>query len=142
MMEEAEQQPAVAAADEAAPAAAAVIDEAALADAWFAMAQSEAKAPRLSSTLAQAQPVLDGKDIHFEVANLAQQEWIERNCRQRLEAFLQRKLGDPTLRLRIDVKQAEDTGRGLYMPSDKAKYLQENSPEYNGLKKDFELEIS
>ena len=142
MMEEAEQQPAVAAADEAAPAATAVIDEAALADAWFAMAQSEAKAPRLSSTLAQAQPVLDGKDIHFEVANLAQQEWIERNCRQRLEAFLQRKLGDPTLRLRIDVKQAEDTGRGLYMPSDKAKYLQENSPEYNGLKKDFELEIS
>ena len=76
------------------------------------------------------------------MANLAQQEWIERNCRQRLEAFLQRKLGDPTLRLRIDVKQAEDTGRGLYMPSDKAKYLQENSPEYNGLKKDFELEIS
>ena len=142
MMEEAEQQPAVAAAEEAAPAAAAVIDEAALADAWFAMAQSEAKAPRLSSTLAQAQPVLDGKDIHFEVANLAQQEWIERNCRQRLEAFLQRKLGDATLRLRIDVKQAEDTGRGLYMPSDKAKYLQENSPEYNGLKKDFELEIS
>ena len=142
MMEEAEQQPVVAAADETAPAAAVVIDEAALADAWFAMAQSEAKAPRLSSTLAQAQPVLDGKDIHFEVANLAQQEWIERNCRARLEAFLQRKLGDPTLRLRIDVKQAEDTGRGLYMPSDKAKYLQENSPEYNGLKKDFELEIS
>ena len=141
MMEEAEQQPVAAEAAEA-PAAAAVIDEAALADAWFAMAQSEAKAPRLSSTLAQAQPVLDGKDIHFEVANLAQQEWIERNCRARLEAFLQRKLGDATLRLRIDVKQAEDTGRGLYMPSDKAKYLQENSPEYNGLKKDFELEIS
>ena len=141
MMEEAEQQPVAAEAAEA-PAAPAVIDEAALADAWFAMAQSEAKAPRLSSTLAQAQPVLDGKDIHFEVANLAQQEWIERNCRARLEAFLQRKLGDATLRLRIDVKQAEDTGRGLYMPSDKAKYLQENSPEYNGLKKDFELEIS
>ena len=141
MMEEAEQQPVAAEAAEA-PAAPAVIDEAALADAWFAMAQSEAKAPRLSSTLAQAQPVLDGKDIHFEVANLAQQEWIERNCRARLEAFLQRKLGDAALRLRIDVKQAEDTGRGLYMPSDKAKYLQENSPEYNGLKKDFELEIS
>ena len=140
-MQEAEQQPAVETAAEAA-AAAPVLDEATLAAAWAAMAESEAKAPRLSSTLAQARPILDGKDIHFEVANLAQQEWIERNCRMRLEAFLQRKLGDPAVRLKIDVKQADDTGRGLYMPSDKAKYLQENSPEYNGLKKDFELEIS
>ena len=46
------------------------------------------------------------------------------------------------LRLVVDVKAAEESVRSMYMPSDKAKYLQENSPEYNALKKDFELEIS
>ena len=110
--------------------------------AWNALASSEAKMPRLSSAISQAVPSISGKDIHFEVGNLAQQEWIDRNCRTRLEAFLQKQLDDPAIRLVVDVKQAEETGRGMYMPSDKAKYLQENSPEFNRLQKDFELEIS
>ena len=59
-----------------------------------------------------------------------------------MEAFLQRKLGDPAIRLVVDVKQTEEKGHNMYMPSDKAKYLQENSPEFNGLQKDFGLEIS
>ena len=113
-----------------------------LREAWKALAESEAKMPRLSSTLAQAVPFLSEKEIHFEVGNLAQQEWIERNCRMRLEAFLQHRLDDPALRLIVDVKKAEETPRGMYMPSDKAKYLQENSPEFNGLQKEFGLEIS
>ena len=91
---------------------------------------------------AAAQPSIEGKEIRFEVGNAAQKEWIDRNCRTRLEAFLQRKLGNPALRLVVDVKQADETARGMYMPSDKEKYLQENSPEFNALRKDFELEIS
>ena len=142
MMADAEQKPAV----ESAPAAAAETpvpaEKPSLEEAWKAMAESESKAPRLSYTLAQAVPVLTGNEIHFEVGNIAAQDWINRNCRARLEAFLQRKLTDPDLRLIVDVKQAEETNRGMYMPSDKAKYLQENSPEYNALRKDFELEIS
>ena len=113
-----------------------------LATAWKALAESENKMPRLSSALSQATPVLQDKEIHFEVGNLAQKDWIDRNCRPRLEAFLQKQLGDIALRLIVDVKEADETGRGMYMPSDKAKFLQETSPEYNALRKDFELEIN
>ena len=93
------------------------------------------------ASISQATPALEGKEIHFCVGNLAQKEWIDRNCRPRMEAFLQRQLADPAIRLVVDVKEADETGRGMYMPSDKAKYLQENSPEFNALRKDFELEI-
>ncbi len=113
-----------------------------LSDAWKALAESESKMPRLSSAIAQATPELRDQEIHFTVGNLAQKEWIDRNCRPRMEAFLQKKLADRTIRLVVDVKEAEETVRGMYMPSDKAKYLQENSPEFNALKKDFELEIN
>ena len=139
MMAEAKQGPVTpeteAAAHEAAPAAD-------LATVWKALAESESKMPRLSSALSQATPVREGQEIHFEVGNLAQKDWIDRNCRPRLEAFLQKMLGDTTIRLVVDVKEADETIRGMYMPSDKAKFLQENSPEFNALRKDFELEIS
>ena len=117
-------------------------DAAKLTDIWKALAESENKMPRLSSAISNATPTMDGKDIHFEVGNLAQKDWIDRNCRPRLEAFLQKRFGDRTIRLIVDVKETVDTGRGMYMPSDKAKFLQENSPEFNALRKDFELEIS
>ncbi len=113
-----------------------------LEEAWKALADSESRMPRLSSAIAQAIPVRSEGEIHFEVGNVAQKEWIDRNCRPRMEAFLQRKLAEPGLRLVVDVKQADETAKGMYMPSEKAKFLQDNSPEYNALKKDFELEIS
>ena len=146
MMAEARQEPSAPAAAHpaAAPAAAEkpAPDEAALQAAWNALAESESRMPRLSSALLQARPRLEEKEIHFEVGNLAQKEWIDRNCRPRLEAFLQRQLDDKDIRLAVDVKQVDESGRGMYMPSDKAKFLQENSPEFNALRKDFELEIS
>ena len=142
MMEEVDRTPAPAEpappkpADQPAPAAPT------LAEAWNALAESEAGAPRLSSAIAQATPRIQDNVVHFEVGNVAQQQWIERNCRVRLETFLQRRMNDPQLRLVVDVKAAEETPKGMYMPSDKAKYLQENSPEFNALRKDLELEIS
>ena len=117
-------------------------DAARLQEAWQALARSEAKAPRLSSAISAAQPSIEGKELRFEVGNSAQKEWIDRNCRARLEAFLQRTFEDPAIRLTVNVKQTEDTTRKIYMPSDKAKYLQETSPEFNALSKDLGLEIS
>ena len=139
MMAQAKQEPVAAETATAEAPSAPAID---LDTAWKALAASENKMPRLSSAIANATPVMDGKDIHFVVGNLAQKEWIDRNCRPRMEAFLQKQFSDRTIRLLVDVKEAEETGRGMYMPSDKAKYLQENSPEFNALRKDFELEIS
>ena len=142
MMAEAKHEPVAAAQTEAEAAEKPAPDPATLQEAWTALAASEAKMPRLSSALSQATPTLSDKEIHFTVGNLAQKDWIDRNCRPRLESFLQKKLGDGAIRLVVDVKQADETPRGMYMPSEKAKYLQENSPEFNALKKDFELEIN
>ena len=138
MMAEAENKPA----EEAKPEAAAAPVALSLAEAWKALAESEAKAPRLSSAIAAATPKMEAGEVSFEVGNAAQKDWIDRNCRPRMEAFLQRKLAQPGLRLTVTVKKAEETVKGMYMPSDKAKYLQENSPEYNALRKDLELEVS
>ncbi len=142
MMAQAKQEPAAAAEADAQNPAPGSPDATKLADIWKTLAESESKMPRLSSAIANATPAMDGKDIHFEVGNLAQKEWIDRNCRPRMEAFLQKHFADRSIRLIVDVKETADTGRGMYMPSDKAKFLQETSPEFNALRKDFELEIS
>jgi len=143
MLEDARKEtPAQAVAPQGAPVEKPAPDAESLSSAWQALAASEVRMPRLSSAIAQATPTLEGKVVHFEVGNVAQQEWIDRNCRARMEAFLQNRFEDPAIRLVIDVKKAEETGRGMYMPSDKAKFLQETSPEYNGLQKDLGLEIS
>ena len=143
MLEDARKEtPAQAVAPQGAPVEKPAPDAERLSAVWQALAASEVRMPRLSSAIAQATPTLEGKVVHFEVGNVAQQEWIDRNCRARMEAFLQNRFEDPAIRLVIDVKKAEETGRGMYMPSDKAKFLQETSPEYNGLQKDLGLEIS
>ena len=143
MLEDARKEtPAQAVAPQGAPLEKPAPDAESLSSAWQALAASEVRMPRLSSAIAQATPTLEGKVVHFEVGNVAQQEWIDRNCRARMEAFLQNRFEDPAIRLVIDVKKAAETGRGMYMPSDKAKFLQETSPEYNGLQKDLGLEIS
>ena len=143
MLEDARKEtPAQAIAPQGAPVEKPAPDAERLSAVWQALAASEVRMPRLSSAIAQATPTLEGKVVHFEVGNVAQQEWIDRNCRARMEVFLQNRFEDPAIRLVIDVKKAEETGRGMYMPSDKAKFLQETSPEYNGLQKDLGLEIS
>jgi len=142
MMAQAKQEPAAAAEVDAQSPTPGTPDATKLADVWKALAESENKMPRLSSAISNATPTMDGKDVHFVVGNLAQKEWIDRNCRPRMEAFLQKQFADREIRLIVDVKEAQETGRGMYMPSDKAKFLQESSPEFNALRKDFELEIS
>ena len=113
-----------------------------LAAAWKALAESEAKLKNLSAAILSATPTLKEKEIQFEVGNLAQKKWIDQNCRPRLERFLQKELDDTEIRLAVCVKEVEETSRGMYMPSEKEKYLHENSPQFNALRKDFELEIS
>jgi len=112
---------------------------------WPALAKSEDKSPRLASAIASATPRIESesKTIHFEVGNLAQKEWIDRNCRQRLEKFIRESMSDAEIRLAVDVKETvvDDSKRALYMPSDKENFLMQNSPEFRELKKEFELEV-
>ncbi|MBQ0024684.1 MAG: DNA polymerase III subunit gamma/tau [Bacteroidales bacterium] len=117
------------------------IDAAALQEAWTALAESEAKMPRLSSAISQATPTVeDGTRVHFEVSNAAQKEWIDRNCRARLEAFLQKRLSCDDLRLFVDVAEIKVERDQLYMPSDKVDYLMKTSPDFRRMRKDLGLE--
>lgn len=120
------------------------LNEENMAAVWKSLAESESKMPRLSSAIAAATPRLEGEsEIHFEVGNEAQREWIEKNCRIRMEAFLQRSFRNSDLRLFVEVAEVRETEhKVLYMPSDKARWLNENSAEFRGLQKDFELETN
>ena len=110
--------------------------------AWRELAESESRMPRLASAIRECEPELkNDTELHFKVSNLAQKEWIDRNCRARLESFLQKALRNTALRLFVSVAEISDKGtNSLYMPSDKVNYLEKNSGEFRGLKKNFDLE--
>ena len=113
-------------------------------DAWPKLAESET-APNLKATLGSVKPTFDAEklEIHFEVKNSAQKEWIDKNRRTRMENALRHELASETVRLIVDVAEIkeDDSAKKLYMPSDRADYLMQNSEEFRNLKKDFELEV-
>lgn len=111
--------------------------------AWLEMAKAE-KAPRLSSTLAMNMPSLgeDGVTVTFMVSNSVQKSWMEDNCLSRLQKFLQEKLDNSGIKLKIEVKPHEETGKPrLYMPDEKARFMLEQNPQLEKLRKDLDLEI-
>ena len=103
-------------------------------------------APNLTATLASAIPSFDADrmEIHFEVKNSAQKEWIDRNRRIKMEESLRHALGSNSVRLFVDVAEIResDTAAKLYMPSDRDDYLTRNSEEFRNLKNDFGLEVN
>ena len=111
---------------------------------WKALAESESAMPRLSAAISGAQPEIDGpsRTVTFKVGNVAQMEWIRKNCLSRMEAFLQKALKDASVRLSVAVKEAQEVDKTVYMPRDKAKYLNENSEAFRKLSEDLNLEIS
>lgn len=110
--------------------------------AWQALAENESRMPRLASAIRECEPeIKNDTELHFKVGNVAQKDWIDRNCRARLESFLQKALHNTALRLFVSVAEISDKGANpLYMPSDKVDYLEKNSEEFRSLKKNFDLE--
>ncbi|MDD2594624.1 MAG: DNA polymerase III subunit gamma/tau [Bacteroidales bacterium] len=113
---------------------------------WKLLAENESSSPRLASAISQSEPEFDPehKTITFLVANVSQKDWIEKKCRERLESFIQDKFGDRELRLFVEVKKDEETSvkNDIYMPTQKAEFLLNNSEDLRNLKKDLDLEIS
>jgi hypothetical protein len=83
-------------------------------------------------------------EIHFEVKNSAQKEWIDRNRRLKMEETLRHELGRNDIRLLIEVAEIKEDNSAarLYMPSDRDEYLTRNSEEFRNLKNDFGLEVN
>lgn len=112
--------------------------------AWLAMAESEKNLTKLATAITDTKPLIseDNNSIIFYVKNELQKEWINKNCKLRLELFLQERLNNRNARLLVEVAvQDEAGGEKLYMPEEKAKFLLERYPELKELQKDMKLEI-
>lgn len=110
---------------------------------WKKMVESEHALPRLANALSNCPPLIhEDFSIHFTVSNESQKSWIEKNCMTRLNSFLRSNLKNDSTKLVIDVAPFEpETEKKLYMPDEKAKFLLENNPELNELKRDLDLDI-
>lgn len=113
-------------------------------EAWIKLAESESAMPRLANALAANPPeLMEDKSIRFTVNNESQKIWIEKNCLTRMNAFLRKTLGNDSVKLMIEVaKEDHPAEKKLYMPEEKAKFLLQNNPELNELRKDLDLEIN
>jgi len=110
---------------------------------WIAMAESEVGLKRLATAISDTKPLItDETKIHFRVSNDLQRDWIIKNCKLRLESFLQEKLDNKNATLIVEVVTAEESGENkLYMPEQKAGFLLEKHPELRELQKDIKLEL-
>jgi DNA polymerase-3 subunit gamma/tau len=111
---------------------------------WEELVASESRSPNLSAALAKGNPQIDASRsvVTFCVSNITQKEYIDRHFLKRLELFLKERIDHPALRLEVTLEEVSDqTGSSkLYMPSDKANYLQKTSEEYRELKKNLGLD--
>ena len=111
---------------------------------WMEMAESEKSLQRLANAISSTKPLIseNPNKIIFYVSNEIQKEWINSNCKLRLEAFLKEKLNNTNTELLVEVTSQKEANEGkLYMPEEKAKYLLEKHPELKELQKDLKLEI-
>ena len=111
---------------------------------WEELVSSQSRSPNLSSALAKGDPQIDlsRSVVSFSVRNITQKEYIDRHFLKRLEAFLKERIDLPALRLEVTLNEVADqcSTSKLYMPSDKANYLQKTSEEYRELKKNLGLD--
>ena len=120
------------------------LDEENLKSVWEELVASESRSPNLSAALAKGNPQIDasGSVVTFSVSNITQKEYIDRHFLKRLESFLKERIDLPSLRLMVALEEVsdQDNSQKLYMPSDKANYLQKTSEEYRELKKNLGLD--
>jgi DNA polymerase-3 subunit gamma/tau len=120
------------------------LDEENLKSVWEELVASESRSPNLSAALAKGNPQIDASRsvVTFCVSNITQKEYIDRHFLKRLESFLKERIDHAGLRLEVTLEEVSDqTGSPkLYMPSDKANYLQKTSEEYRELKKNLGLD--
>ena len=112
---------------------------------WMAMAEQYKSKKNLYSTLSTARVELehDGNKniVRFYVVNEAQKEWIMNKLHRELETKLRTDSGIHDILLAIEVEPYEKTEAVPYMPSEKAKYMMEKSPEVRNLCDDLGLDL-
>jgi len=140
-----EKKEAAAAAEEAA-ASNAVPDDDRIQAVWKELPAAYNSRPRLASMFSGAELRIETEDdnvkiLCFDVANVAQQDWIEKNLRSDIEGTIARKLGYGRLKIRVGVIPQEEKAKVAYLPEDKVKELAAAHPEVKELITDLHLEV-
>ena len=139
-----EKQEADRAAEEAAKADEAPSDER-IFEVWKTLPEHYASRPRLASMLSGVTMNVategDVKHICFDVATVAQQEWIEKNLRLDIEGTLARKLNYGRVKIRVGLLPQEEQPKKAYLPEEKARELMAANPELRTLVNDLNLDV-
>ncbi len=112
---------------------------------WGELAEMFESRPRLANTLKSSSLSFKTEDntkiVTFNVLNIAQKEWVEKNLLHEIEGKLQKLLSNSSVALRVDVEPDDDSKvPEPVLPREKARNLMENNPEVKNLVKDFGLE--
>ena len=104
-----------------------------LAEKWKELAALQTKQPRLMFALSNAAIEIreenGGKNICFQVTNVAQKKWIEERALRDLEGTIQKLSGCNKVILTPVVAETEEQEKKVYMPSEQAVDLMEKNPE-------------
>ena len=104
-----------------------------LAGKWKELAALQTKQPRLMFALSNAAIEIreenGGKNICFQVTNVAQKKWIEERALRDLEGTIQKLSGCNKVILTPVVAETEEQEKKVYMPSEQAVDLMEKNPE-------------
>lgn len=112
---------------------------------WPELAAMYSAKPRLFTMLTNSKlefiETEGKKNVIFQVVNDAQKEWVEAKLLHELEGNFRKLAGSDAVMLTVTVAPVAETGKTVYMPSDKAKVLMEGNEEVRNLVKDFSLDI-
>ena len=139
-----EKQEAAKVAEEAAKASEAPTDER-IREVWSKLPQVYQSRPRLASMLSGVQMTIETEDdvklLCFDVASVAQQDWIEKNLRLDIEGTLARMLNYGRVKIRVGLLPQEEQPKKAYLPEEKARELIAANPELRKLVDDLNLDV-
>ena len=139
-----EKQEATKEAEEAAKANEAPSDER-IREVWATLPEVYKSRPRLANMLSSVDMKVEAEDdvrhICFDVASVAQQDWIEKNLRHDIEGTLARALNYGRIKLRVGLLPQEEQPKKAYLPEEKARELIAKNPELRKLVDDLNLDV-
>ena len=132
-------------AEEAAKAGEAPSDER-IREVWATLPEVYKSRPRLASMLSGVQMNIeteegDVKVLCFDVASVAQQDWIEKNLRSDIEGTLARSLNYGRVKIRVGLLPQEEQPKKAYLPEEKARELIGTNPELRKLVDELSLDV-
>ena len=112
---------------------------------WATLPDVYRSRPRLANMLSSVDMKVEAEDdvryICFDVASVAQQDWIEKNLRHDIEGTLARTLNYGRIKLRVGLLPQEEQPKKAYLPEEKARELIAGNPELRKLVDDLGLDV-